>query len=261
MSAPNPGLVYMIGHYDCHVVVHHFPIALVQSWLPPELELMPQDISPPGFHPANLLFGLERHVDLNITALLPGFSYNEFGLVLPYVRWKNAPYAYNGPFLYTPIIFVSEDIIAWGGDLIYGFPKRVATFSTAGASYSVMDQEVPMPYVQATFNEQATQPTPAARETITRLLQQPSVSKKANGEWFGSGFWWNIDTATLTDVKADGRIIKYLLPAVPDGEHLFAGDGTSQFANGAAYKIVTDWTLTLPGSVSADWSPWNRSGA
>ncbi|MDP3278865.1 MAG: hypothetical protein Q8Q09_26980 [Deltaproteobacteria bacterium] len=260
MSAPDPGLLYMIGHYVVHIVVHHFDAELVQSWLPADLELMPQDISPPGKHPVNLLFGMESEVEVNWTKLLPGVQYNEFGMVIPFTRWKNAKYAYNGPFLFTPIIFVDKELISFGGEVVYGFPKRIGKFSISDTSYAVLDNSWPSDYARTSIADSPTVVTPEARQTITHLLQQPSVSQKADGSWSSSGFWWNLDTAALTDSTMKGEIIRYLLPGVPDGTRPFEGDGTSDFAAGAAYRMETDWTLTLPKDLEKDWSPWNDSG-
>lgn len=256
-EAPNPGLLHMTGHYQVHIVVHHFPIELVCSWLPPELEVMPQQFSPEGFHPVNLLFGQESHVGLDGIGIM---SYNEFGMVIPFIRWKNAKYAYNGPFLFTPCIFVDKDLISFGGEVVYGFPKRIAKFSISDTSYTVMDNSWPSDYARTTLDTTNTACSDEARLAITNLLQQPSVSQMADGSWSSSGFWWNLSTGTMVDANMQGAIIRYLLPGVPDGQRPFEGHGTSDFSKGSAYQLVTDWTLTLPRDVTFDWSPWNCSG-
>lgn len=259
-TAPDPGLLYMIGHYQVHICVHQFDIEWLKTWLPPELEPMPNPYSAPGKHPANLLFGYENEVEVNWTKWLPGVSYHEFGLVIPYIRWKDPKYAYNGPFLFTPIIFVDKDLISFGGEVVYGFPKRIGDFSTSDTSYAVLDTSWPSDYVRTSIQDDSTAVTPQGREMITNLLQQPSVSQKADGSWSSSGFWWNLDTATITDATLKGNITPYLLPGVPMGKVPFQGSGTSDFTKGGAYKLVTDWSLTLPQPLTKDWSPWNRSG-
>jgi hypothetical protein len=114
--------------------------------------------------------------------------------------------------------------------------------------------------VRTSIQDDSTAVTPQGREMITNLLQQPSVSQKADGSWSSSGFWWNLDTATITDATMQGNITPYLLPGVPMGKVPFHGSGTSDFTKGGAYKLVTDWSLTLPQPLTKDWSPWNRSG-
>ncbi len=260
MPAPDPGHLYMIGHYQVHIVVAHFPIELLKTWLPDELEPMPQRFSPEGMHPVNLLFGVESEVEVNWTKMLPGVGYNEFGMVIPFIRWKNAKYAYNGPFLYTPIIFVDKDLISFGGEVVYGFPKRIANFSISETSYAVLDNSWPSDYARTSIDTTNNACSDDARLSITNLLQQPSVSQKADGSFSSSGFWWNLNTGTMVDANMKGQIIRYLLPGVPDGVRPFEGYGTSDFKKGAAYQLVTDWTLTLPRDVTFDWSPWNNSG-
>lgn len=260
-TAPDPGLLYMIGHYEVNIAVHQFDLELLRTWLPPELEPMPNPYAAPGKHPVNLLFGFESEVEVNWTKWLPGVSYHEFGMVIPYIRYKDPKYAYNGPFLFTPIIFVDKDLISFGGEVVYGFPKRIGQFSISDTSYAVLDTAWPSDYVRTAIQSDGSTPTPAAgRTAVTNLLQQPSVSQKSDGSWSSSGFWWNLETATITEAAQQGNIIRYLLPGVPDGKVPFEGSGTSDFTKGGAYKLVTDWSLTLPQPLTKDWSPWNESG-
>jgi len=259
-TAPDPGLLYMIGHYEVNICVHQFDLDLLRTWLPPELEPMPNPYAASGKHPANLLFGFESGVEVNLTKWLPGVNYHEFGLVIPFIRYKDPKYAYNGPFLFTPIIFVDKDLISFGGEVVYGFPKRIAKFSVSDTSYAALDTEWPSPYVKTSFKDLGTPASAEGRKAVTHLLQQPSVSQKADGAWSASGFWWNLASATITDAAQEGQIIRYLLPGVPDGATPFRGEGTRDFTRGGAYKLVTDWSLTLPQPLTKDWSPWNESG-
>lgn len=258
MNTPNPGLIYMTGHYSVRIAIKHFPRAMIESWLPDELELAPQTISPEGYHPANLLFGLESKVYFNINPLFK-FDYHEFGLVIPYIQWKDKKHAYNGPFLFTPIIFVDNRLVSFGGQVVFGFPKRMAEFDIAGGNYRASDPQVHTPYVDVQYSELDSTPDAAAIADIQDCLQQPSVSQKADGTFTESGFWWNIDTATFTDVTIQGEIIEYMLPGVASGNTIeIAETGTSKFSEGAAYHMVTNWTLTLPTrNLNTDWQPWN----
>lgn len=258
MSAPNPGLIYMTGDYSVRIALQHFPNELVTSWLPDELELAPQTISPPGFHPGNLLFGIERKVYFNVNPLFK-FNYHEFGLVLPYIQWKDKKYPYNGPFLFTPIIFVDNSMVSFGGQVVFGFPKRMAKFAIGGGHYEASDDQVHTPYVDVAYSPLGTTPGPQAIADITDCLQQPSVSQKKDGTYTESGFWWNIPTASFEDVSIDGKIIEYMLPGVASGnERIVQASGTSDFSKGAAYHMKTRWTLTLPTkNLNRDWSPWN----
>jgi|LNFM01.1.fsa_nt_gb hypothetical protein len=259
-SAPDPGLLYMIGHYEVHICVHQFDVDVLRSWLPPELELMDNPYSAKGKHPANLLFGYETEVEVNWTKWLPGVSYHEFGVVIPYVRYKDAKYAYNGPFLFTPIIFVDKDLISFGGEVVYGFPKRIGKFSVSDTAYAVLDTAWPSDYVRAAIADTNNQVQPEGRKAITNLLQQPSVSQKADGSWSSSGFWWNLDTAQMTDASVQGNVTPYYLPGLPMDKRPFEGSGSCDFTKGGAYKLVTDWSLTLPQPLTKDWEPWNGSG-
>ncbi len=252
----------MTGQYSVRIAVQHWPDELVASWLPPELELAPQSVSPAGHHPCNLLFGIERKVYFNINPLFK-FDYHEFGLVIPYTRWKDPRYTYDGPFLFTPIIFVDSKLVSFGGEVVFGFPKRIAQFDIGDGSYKAADPQVHTPYVEVEYAPLGTKPDEQAIVQITDCLQQPSVSQKKDGRFMGSGFWWNADTATFTDIELDGRIIEYLLPGVATGTtRPLQARGTERFQDGAAYHMQTTWTLTLPTKdLDKDWSPWNGTRA
>lgn len=258
MNAPDPGLIYMTGHFSVRIAVQHFPKTLLESWLPDELELAPQSISPEGFHPANLLFGVESKVYFNINPLFK-FNYHEFGLVIPYIQWKDKKYTYNGPFLFTPIIFVDNRIVSFGGEVVFGFPKRMAKFQLAGDHYKASDPQVNTPYVEVDYSSLNSKPDAAALADIRNCLQQPSVSQKADGTFTESGFWWNLDTAAFDDVDLTGEIIEFMLPGVASGnKRPVIGHGTSRFSGGAAYHMTTIWTLTLPTrNLDRNWQPWN----
>jgi hypothetical protein len=260
MNAPNPGLIYMAGHYSVRIAVQHFPNALVESWLPEELELAPQSVSPRGFHPANCLFGVESKVYFNVNPIFK-FDYHEFGLVVPYIQWKQKKYTYNGPFLFTPIIFVDNKIVSLGGELVFGFPKRIAKFQLSTGSYQAFDAQVNTPYVRVEYKPLNSEPDAAARAEIRKCLQQPSVSQKADGTFTESGFWWNLDTASFADIDLQGEIIEYLLPGVASGStRPVSGRGTSKFSEGAAYHMQTHWTLTLPTkNLNTEWRAWDGS--
>lgn len=98
-------------------------------------------------------------------------------MVIPYIRWKEPKYAYNGPFLFTPIIFVDKDLISFGGEVVYGFPKRIGQFSVSDTAYAVLDTAWPSDYVRTSIQDTTNSVTPQGREMVTNLLQQPSVSQ------------------------------------------------------------------------------------
>ena len=258
MQAPHAGLIHMEGHYTSRVAIQHFPTSLVESWLPDAIELAPQAISPSGYHPVNLLFGIQSKVYFNINPLFK-FKYQEFGLVVPYVQWKDPKYQYNSPFLFTPIIFVDNFLVSLGGEIVFGFPKRMAKFQVNDSHYAASDPEVNTPYVGVQYEKLSSTPDPVALTSIRDCLQQPSISQKRNGKFSESGFWWNLDTAEFNDLKLDGEIINYMLPGVRSGNtQKVAAEGTANFSDGAAFEMRTDWTLTLPTSdFNKDWAPWN----
>lgn len=256
-SAPDPGCLHMVGDYSVRIAIQHFPLELVRTWLPRELELAPQNIAPHGCHPCNLLHGIETDVYFNINPLFK-LEYHEFGLVIPYVQWKDKGFRYKGPFLFTPIIFVDSWFVSFGGDVVFGFPKRMAEFSVTPERYWCADSQVHLPYVEASYEALGTKPAGAGLKAICECLQQPSVSQKKNGSFMGSGFYWGLDKARFEDIEIEGQITQYLLPGVANGRHPYRARGTGDIRAGAAYHLKTRWTLTMPtATLDRDWSPWN----
>ncbi len=249
----------MTGQYSVRIAVQHLPVDLVRTWLPDELELAPQGVSPAGYHPCNLLHGIESNVYFNINPFFK-LNYFEFGLVVPFIRWKQQRYKYNGPFLFTPIIFVDSQIVSFGGEVVFGFPKRMADFSVSDTKYDCTDSQVHTPYVQASYRALGTSPRPEALSLITDCLQQPSVSQKQNRTFTESGFFWDIGNATFEDIAIDGAITEYLFPGVACGRRDYSAAGTKDFRAGAAYHMQTRWTLTMPTTnLNRDWTAWNAA--
>jgi hypothetical protein len=195
---------------------------------------------------------------MNVAPCL-SIRYSEAALVVPFTRWKVSRYSYNGPFMSTPIIFVNVNLVATLGDALWGFTKQDASFDIGGGNYTILNPRTGDSYVSVRCKSLETTPSPAARALLARIIQQPNMSQKPDGTYVGSGFWWNLETAKLTDVAVEGEMTNYVLANLSNGKVPFKAEGTSHLGTGGALQIESDWTLTLPGCPSKDWSPWNAA--
>lgn len=229
-----------VGHYLCSIAVLPFEKDVVTSWLPDVLELAPQDISPPGTHPVNLLFGKERNVHLSF---FPWFhiKYMEFAFVVPFVQWKDTSHQYRGPYLFTPLLFLNKLLPILAGKILYGYPKRDAVMSEKRGHYTVVEKGTEI--ISADFTRTTQTPNQSELDTITALLQQPDLSQSIFGPYIYATFDWNIPSAKIIAETADLDIQAGLLPNQPAIKQTVSGFPTQ---GQGVYHINTNWTLTLP---------------
>lgn len=229
-----------VGHYLCTIVVLPLNVTMVQSWLPDELELAPQSITPPGTHPVNILFGDERDVHINI---FPFFhiDYMEFAFVVPFVQWKHTKNAYRGPFLFTPLLFLNKELPILAGKILYGYPKRKAVITSIDEHYRVVEKGNLI--ISGDFQTTAQHPAQTEFDTLNSLLQQPNISQSILGPFVCAVFDWNLTPVKITARQADVDIVAGLLPNQPELKQQVSG---FDFSQGAAYFLDTVWTLTMP---------------
>ncbi len=112
------------GKVQSLIVSAALDIATVAQFLPPELELSPQQISPEGTHPVLFFFNENRLHSSWFS--WPVFRYDELAFLIPYVNFKGQTEAYS----YTPILFVDSLVVAWLGEFVWKFNKLMAEFRT-----------------------------------------------------------------------------------------------------------------------------------
>ena len=259
MQIPPKG-IYGVGHYLCHIGVIVVDAETVASWLPPEIELDDQNITPKGTHPVNLLFGKELDVHLHPFSFA-NIDYGEFAVVVPFTRWKSKDYRYRGPFLFTPLLYLDNWAGIEAGRILYGFPKKRAKFNITDNFYEVIEDDTNVSIVECQIEKYIDVPNQKDIDNIARLIQQPSLSQKTDGSYVGSGFWWDIPKAKITAEKAQVNFTNWWMPTLPDSNpRILELDGVSDFSKGGFYHIDTVWTLTLPQNPDKDWSPYLFKG-
>lgn len=255
MHIPPRG-IYGTGHYLCSIGVLPVDAATVASWLPQEIELAPQNLTPHGTHPVNLLFGKELDVHLH-PFLYPRIDYGEFAVVVPFTQWKSYDYKYKGPFLFTPLLYLDNWAGIEAGRILYGFPKKRAFFNITQNLYEVIEADTNVKIVEARILEDLGAPSAQELSHLSELIQQPSLSQKTDGSYVGSGFNWAISSSTIATKKADIAFTQWWMPSLPEPTTRdWSIDGLKDLSKGGFYHIDTQWTLTLPMSPDQDWSPY-----
>jgi len=120
------GPVEVIGDYDGVCVVLSVPESDVRRMLPAGLDLMEQDITPPGFHPLVITLGSREGTHLSFPLSLFHRTYREVMNAIPFVRMTGFSLG-RGPFTYVPRFYVSDPLMAGGGLLFWGFDTELAS--------------------------------------------------------------------------------------------------------------------------------------
>src|SRR5688572_230646 len=106
-TAGIPGKFPLYGQCKSKFAFTTVEASFVQSLLPDELELAPQQYAPEGYHPLLLMFNdtyLESNEEMNRIAkeyhLQLDLHYNEFIVMLPYVQFKAPTPGAEGPYCF-----------------------------------------------------------------------------------------------------------------------------------------------------------------
>ncbi len=257
---PNPPRgFHASGYYTCPCLSVPVAAETVRTWLPDKLELAPQTLTAEGTHPITLLMGEERDVYPS-PPRWPRLGYQEFAVVVPFVRWREPAGYYPGPFLFTPHLFIDKRLPIALGRYLFGFAKARARMRFNLEGVRIEDPVDGAPLFEARFEVHEREPGLAARRTIERLLQQPSISEQRPGRFVCSGFNWNLDAARVRPMTARVKAFQPFLPGLDEVLPREEVRGMEDLASGFAYVLETRWTLTPPRSPALDWSAYDTAG-
>jgi len=116
----------------------------LQSLLPDDLVLAPQEYTPTGQHPLLLMFNdtwLKSNLNLERIAAasdsILNLHYYEFIVMLPYVQFKEPQYNGNGPYCYLPVLYLDSLLAVLGGRIFWEFNKQLAGFTVKPLVFTV----------------------------------------------------------------------------------------------------------------------------
>jgi hypothetical protein len=119
--------------FDGCVTIAGWRRADVARLLPPAVELAANTAADPETHPVAFVFGEQRNgtIVFASTKLPLGIAYGEFGVLVPFVRYR------GGPELHAWVarMYSAYFPVVWDGNFRYGFAKETARMSwIAGCS-------------------------------------------------------------------------------------------------------------------------------
>ncbi len=119
----------------------------LQSLLPADLVLAPQNFTPTGQHPLLLMFNntwLKTNPNLERIATVENIgldlNYFEFIVMIPYVQFKNPQYNGKGPYCFLPILYLNSVLAVLGGRIFWEFNKEMAGFSVDASEFMVTQE-------------------------------------------------------------------------------------------------------------------------
>ncbi len=243
-----PGKYPLYGNCDGRFAFTTVDASFAQSLLPPDLELAPQTYAPDGYHPLLLMFNdtwlhsntdidriiKEYHLQLNL-------HYNEFIVMLPYVRFKDNNFNQDAPYCFLPVLYLDSILAVLGGRIFWEFNKVMAKFDVQNSSFNIIHElsgetlfnsgftDVGIPVVDksiANFN------------AIAPILQLPVIEYGVFG-YVSSVYTVEYENLTITPVALS--LTNVSCPFLPPGILDSPGIQSSEMG---CFQMNYNWTLT-----------------
>jgi hypothetical protein len=235
----------MEGTYDADVVTWPMKIEIVTQMLSRGLELGPQNWTAPGLHPVLFMFGRQVNVRPNFVPI-HGMIYDELIVAIPYVQWDDNRYAYRGPYVCSPRLYLDRLLPTLLGRLV-GYPKRVAHTRADEGTFQVRDLRHNSSLIRGSFFSRGRAGKmgdfPLFGATAA-LLRQPILGRALLvGPYLGTFLNFELDKALIQAVGAELWIERPFLRGLQVGSH--QAPGVDEVALGA-FRFIVPWRMGPP---------------
>ncbi|MBV8702749.1 MAG: NAD(P)-binding protein, partial [Acetobacteraceae bacterium] len=233
------------GTYACSVVVLRLRVETIRPMVPADFAFGRDPDGEAGLHPVLLFFGRQADVRPNVLPL-PGMNYQEALIAIPDVFAGDARYAYQGPFVYVPRLWLDKLAPVLIGLILYGYSKIPARIEESERDYTIRPPGSGALLAEARFEPAGAPIPPHAAPTwrmIDALLHQPMLAEPMPGVEIGSVLSFRTNRVrTIQPLRAAVRLAPEAIPSFAGGS--FAGEGLAGLP--AAFRMVSDWELTPP---------------
>jgi hypothetical protein len=223
-----------VGRMTAIVAILPVSRAAARAMLPAGLDLAAQDFVPGDQHPLVLILGQQSNVRPRPLPL--GADYLEFILAVPFVECRG-----QGPFCYSPRLYLDRGLPILAGRLLYGYDKQRAAIRTSADSYSVAEFGSAEPLVEAHLRNTGAAVAPSQSGPAT-LFDLPVISRAARRWWYSCADF-GLDRAALQPVELDLVIHRPFVSGLPVGRFMIAGIEADA---ARAFRIRTSWRLAGP---------------
>lgn len=183
----------------------------LQSLLPSHLVLAPQNYVPSGFHPLMLMYNythLHSTDDLSTIAakynLELKLDYNEFILMLPFVRFRDSGIEPDTDFCFLPVLYLDSLLAVLGGRIFWEFNKEMARFNVTEADFLISSEIGDEAYFNSTFTSAGSKVRASSVQNfdaIIPILNLPVIEFGAEG-YVTSFYKIDYENADLTPATA-----------------------------------------------------------
>jgi hypothetical protein len=239
----------MVGEYRASIATLLLDPKDVRRMLPAGLDLGPPAQECPVF------FGFGRHHGVTLTHLewLPIFpmAYEETFIGVPGLSGARVG-AGDGPYHYVSRLFLNRFLPTLGGNLIWGFTKRMASIRVPRRDdtfpYAVRSLLRRRPYYRleaspiGDFLPSSSFPN---FKYARRRIDQPLIEKLffQLGPFASSLFTWNWKEAKIRPLKTSVRVQTAFLPGLRPGVHDSLGIDEDRHGS---FEACVSWSLSLP---------------
>jgi hypothetical protein len=235
----------MEGIYDACVVTWAMKTEIVSQMLPGGLELGPQDWTAPGLHPVLFTFGRQSNVRPNFVPV-PGLFYEELIIAIPYVQWRDDRYAYRGPYVYPPRLYLDHllpTLLGW----IPGYPKRLARIQAEEHTFRVSDLFRDQEVIRSRFSSKG-EPRPMGDfplfSATAAMLGQPILGRAfLVGPFVGTFLNFELERALIQPVECEMWIDRPFPRNLPAGS--LRTPGIDEIPMGA-FRFIVPWNVGPP---------------
>lgn len=224
-------------------------IKAVNSMLPDSLQLVPQPkFSKQGLHPVVFLFGQHSQYSISFTGkdhMLKN-NYNEFILVVPFVREKNKSLVY----WYFPKLYLNQDFPIQAGKP-YGFNKFYeeidVQFNNGHLSQMRVGNKIDIRLEKDGSIFQMLTHGGSAIATQMKIIHLPVIGFLPNGQKRCSQFYWSYLRSMLTPARVKISVTDQALPGISARTFDIRGIGATPEMNtlGGAF-MKSRWHISLP---------------
>jgi hypothetical protein len=245
--------IALVGHGELRVVCIPMPVEIVRNFLPYEMELGAQNVTPPGTHPVIFFFYDMYDAHMTIPTLLPNLTYHEqiLGVPFTYVKAGYASIDKVGPCFFMPQLYLNDYLATIGGRMYWGFAKNLARVDVNANSYLVSSLEGEA-ILKLEFGLSG--PSKPAHEwpligPMQAIMTQPIVSQlpMALGPFVAcSNFDKDWTTATVQPLKTVVNIYKSYVQGLPTGRYPAVGaSATIAHSTTGSFVMKTEWRQGL----------------
>lgn len=233
--------------FDGCVTFASWPRAEVARLLPPELQLAANVSATPDIHPVAFVFGQQRNGTIVFarTKLPMGITYGEFGMIVPFVRYRGGP----GLHAWVARMYSAYFPVVWDGNFRFGFSKETARMSWMGGMFVMTTDAGALLFHAAVepgaeWSRAATCTLPIFA-TVRDVFALPMLGRRPDRVYVRSEFDWDFTHAVVRPADAWISLDAPLVPGAAPLGGMAAGCPTF------AIRGML-WRLTWPSPAEVD---------